>query len=180
MGTRKVARPANQANALSTEVSPQGGDIAPRLAIVIPVYKHSVLMSEAVESALAQQADFGIAIIIVDDGCPFPETETIGTTYAAAHDNVFYVRKPNGGLSSARNYGVDFAIDLLPDLEAVYFLDADNRITPTAMRSGGSPSSAARSRAPCCRRSGWRARRSRVRSPPPGSRTACRSATSVA
>jgi len=134
MGARKVAKPASQVSALSTEVTPRGDDLAPRLAIVIPVYKHSVLMSEAVEAALAQRADFGIAIVIVDDGCPFPETEIIGSTYAAAHGNVFYVRKPNGGLSSARNYGVDFAIDLFPNIEAVYFLDADNRITPTAMQ----------------------------------------------
>ncbi|MBI2254629.1 MAG: glycosyltransferase [Proteobacteria bacterium] len=131
MGTRKVGRVVNADNALATKID---DGFRPRLAIVIPVYKHSVLMSEAVESALAQQADFGIAIIVVDDGCPFPETETIGSAYATAHDSVFYVRKPNGGLSSARNYGVDFALDLFPALEAVYFLDADNRITPTAMR----------------------------------------------
>jgi glycosyltransferase involved in cell wall biosynthesis len=134
MGTRKITRPANEGSVLATQVESRHGDFAPRLAIVIPVYKHSVLMSEAVESALAQQADFGIAIVVVDDGCPFAETETIGTTYAAAHESVFYVRKANGGLSSARNYGVDFAIDLFPDLEAIYFLDADNRITPTAMQ----------------------------------------------
>jgi glycosyltransferase involved in cell wall biosynthesis len=108
--------------------------VSPRLGIVIPVYKHSVLLTEAVESALSQQADFGIAIIIVDDGCPFPETRTIGTAYALAHDNVYYLRKPNGGLSSARNYGVDFALEMFPSIEAIYFLDADNRITPPAMQ----------------------------------------------
>lgn len=106
----------------------------PRLAIVVPVYKHSVLLTEALESALAQQADFQIAIVIVDDGCPFVETQTIGTAYATAHENVFYLRKPNGGLSSARNYGIDFAFEMFPEIEAVYFLDADNRITPPAMQ----------------------------------------------
>ncbi|WP_457302975.1 glycosyltransferase, partial [Phyllobacterium sp. P5_D12] len=40
----------------------------------------------------------------------------------------------NGGLSSARNYGIEFALRNFPNLEAVYFLDADNRITPTAIR----------------------------------------------
>jgi glycosyltransferase involved in cell wall biosynthesis len=106
----------------------------PRLAIVIPVYKHSVLLTEALESALAQQAEFQIAVVIVDDGCPFVETQTIGSAYATAHENIFYLRKPNGGLSSARNYGIDFAFEMFPELEAVYFLDADNRITPPAMQ----------------------------------------------
>ncbi|TYC53062.1 glycosyltransferase [Rhodobacterales bacterium] len=110
------------------------GTSSPVLAILIPVYKHSVLLSEAVDAALAQVAPFEIAIVIVDDGCPFPETAQVGQAYALAHDNVYYLRKPNGGLSSARNYGIDFAVRTFPDLEAVYFLDADNRITPTAMR----------------------------------------------
>ena len=104
------------------------------LAIVIPVYKHSVLLTEAIDAALAQDAPFNIAVVIVDDGCPFPETGQTGRAYALAYDNVYYLRKANGGLSSARNYGIDFALRSFPGLEAVYFLDADNRITPSAMR----------------------------------------------
>lgn len=115
-------------------ISADNDDFAPALAIVIPVYKHSILLTEALESALAQIADFKIAIVIVNDGCPFAETETIGTAYAVAHANVFYLKKPNGGLSSARNYGIEFALEQFPDLEAIYFLDADNRITPPAMQ----------------------------------------------
>lgn len=137
MRTRKLTKPAHESKVTVEDRLPAAagdGGFAPTLAIVVPVYKHSVLMTEAVESALAQQAGFDIAIVIVDDGCPFPETEIIGTTYATAHANVFYVRKPNGGLSSARNYGVDFAFDMFPGIEAIYFLDADNRITPPAMQ----------------------------------------------
>ncbi|MBG6165233.1 glycosyltransferase involved in cell wall biosynthesis [Labrenzia sp. EL_195] len=104
------------------------------IAILIPVFKHSVLLTEAIDSALTQEAPFNIAVVIVDDGCPFPETAQVAQAYALAHDNVYYLRKPNGGLSSARNYGIDFALRTFADLEAVYFLDADNRITPTAMR----------------------------------------------
>lgn len=132
--TRKMSRPANESVSTEVKAAAERPAFAPRLAIVIPVYKHSVLLTEAVESALASQTAFDIATIIVDDGCPFPETEAVGAAYAAAHDSVFYIRKPNGGLSSARNYGVEFALDLFPDIEAVYFLDADNRITPTAMQ----------------------------------------------
>ncbi|MFC6656316.1 glycosyltransferase [Roseibium salinum] len=103
------------------------------VAILIPVYKHSVLLTEAVDAALAQEAPFNIAVVIVDDGCPYPETAQVGQAYALAHENVYYLRKPNGGLSSARNYGIEFALRTFGDLEAIYFLDADNRITSTAI-----------------------------------------------
>lgn len=105
----------------------------PRVCIVIPVFKHSVFLTEAVDAAVAQVAPFEIAVLIVDDGCPFPETTVVGASYAMAHPNVFYLRKANGGLSSARNFGIEFALANFPDVRAVYFLDADNRITSTAI-----------------------------------------------
>lgn len=100
------------------------------VAVVIPVFKHSVLLAEALESALAQRCSYDVQIVIVDDGCPFVETETIGRAYALTHPQITYLRKPNGGLSSARNHGIDYCLRTMPDLAAVYFLDADNRITP--------------------------------------------------
>ncbi|WP_062111204.1 glycosyltransferase [Aureimonas sp. AU40] len=106
---------------------------APRIAVVIPVYKHSALLAEAIESVLAQTAPFEIATIVVDDGCPFPETAEVARAYAMAHANVSYLRKPNGGLSSARNAGIDYALRHFPGFEAIYLLDADNRVTPNAL-----------------------------------------------
>ena len=108
---------------------------APRVVVVIPVFKHPGLLAEAVGSVLAQRASFEIAVVIVNDGCPFPETEEIGQAYALAGENVFYVRKPNGGLSSARNFGIDFAARTFPSFEAIYLLDADNRITTSALQA---------------------------------------------
>ncbi|MBN9672254.1 glycosyltransferase [Roseibium aggregatum] len=124
---------SDKPNVRHAEFGSSGPD-APVLAILIPVFKHSVLLAEAIESALAQVAPFKIAVVIVDDGCPFPETAHVGQAYALAHENVFYLRKANGGLSSARNYGIEFALRSFAGLEAIYFLDADNRITPPAMR----------------------------------------------
>ncbi|GEM_PF-228942 len=114
------------------EASP--ATLSPTVAILIPAYKHSVLLTEAIDSALAQDAPFDIAVVIVDDGCPYPETAHVGQLYALSEPHVFYLRKQNGGLSSARNYGIEFALRTFPEVEAVYFLDADNRITPTAIR----------------------------------------------
>ncbi|MCW1918870.1 glycosyltransferase [Rhodobacter sp. KR11] len=107
---------------------------APLLAIIIPVYRHSVLMVEAVDSALAQEAPFGIQVVIVNDGCPHPETHETGLALARAHpDRVTYLKKPNGGLSSARNHGIDHVLTQMPSVRAIYMLDADNRLRPPAM-----------------------------------------------
>src|SRR5262249_32003651 len=43
---------------------------------------------------------------------------------------VYYLKKPNGGLSSARNYGIRFALDAWPSIQAFFLLDADNKLSP--------------------------------------------------
>ncbi|HEV7260402.1 MAG TPA: glycosyltransferase [Bosea sp. (in: a-proteobacteria)] len=106
-----------------------GTDI--RAAILIPAYGQPWLTAEALRSALAQVTDFAYAIIVVNDGCPHPETAEVCQTFAASHPGqIFHLHKRNGGLSAARNTGIEFALAAFPDLEAVYFLDCDNRIGP--------------------------------------------------
>ena len=107
---------------------------AARLAIVVPVYGHPGLVSEALESALAQQAPFGIHIVVVNDGCPQPETHQVLQAYAHAYrGRISYLRRPNGGLSAARNTGIAHVLAHLPQVEAIFMLDADNRLRPRAM-----------------------------------------------
>ena len=104
--------------------------LTPQIAIVIPVYKHSVLAGEAIRCALEQETEFATAIVLVNDGCPFPETDRLCREFARAHPNrIVYLHRPNGGLSAARNTGIDFALATWPTVEAIYFLDADNRIS---------------------------------------------------
>ena len=107
----------------------------PALAVVIPVYKHSVLLEEAVISALNQETEFRLVIVIVNDGCPMPETHQTCLDFAiAAPDRVTYIRQPNGGLSAARNTGIDHVLAAWESVEAIYFLDADNRLFPNALQ----------------------------------------------
>ncbi|MFZ1469985.1 MAG: glycosyltransferase [Paracoccaceae bacterium] len=106
----------------------------PRLAILIPVFRHPVLLVDAIESVLAQRVDFGLRLILVNDGCPLPETEAVCRDYAMAHPGLItYLRKPNGGLSDARNHGIRHVLDHMPSVQAIYMLDADNRLRPDAM-----------------------------------------------
>lgn len=108
----------------------------PAVAIVIPMYRHSGLVAEALSSALSQQASFGIVTILVNDGCPYPESHLLGMQFAHRFkDRIVYIRKPNGGLSSARNAGIEFVVKHLPTVQAIFFLDADNRLQPGSLAS---------------------------------------------
>lgn len=103
----------------------------PELAIIIPVHRQPGLLAEALEDALAQQGAPRHAIIVVDDGCPLPETAAIALSYARRHPGrVVLLRLPNGGLPAARNSGIDFALRAWPDCRALLMLDADNRLRP--------------------------------------------------
>jgi glycosyltransferase involved in cell wall biosynthesis len=110
-----------------------GADLAPQIVVIVPIYKHSALVAEAIESVLDQQCPHPIAMLLVSDGCPHPETDAVASTYATVYQNIFYFRNVNGGPSAARNFGIDYALSAWPSLDAVYFLDADNRLSSTAM-----------------------------------------------
>jgi glycosyltransferase involved in cell wall biosynthesis len=105
------------------------------IAFVVPVFRHSVLVFEAIASLLAQTDKELIHIIVVDDGCPHEQTVAAGVGLAMAHPNIYYIRQANRGLSAARNRGVDFVLANLPGCDAIFFLDADNMLLPYALGS---------------------------------------------
>ena len=106
-----------------------------RVAVIVPTYKQPGLLAEALDTALRQRCDFGYSIIVVEDGCPFPETAQVCRDFAAAHPGrIHHLRKRNNGLGAARNTGIEFALAAFPGLEAVYFLDSDNRIQPLLLQ----------------------------------------------
>ncbi len=104
---------------------------APRVAAVIPAYRQPGLLGEAILSVLRQDSAARAVAVVVNDGCPFPETLQTALSFSRAYPGLVYVlSRRNGGLSAARNAGIAFALQAWPDLEAVMFLDADNRIRP--------------------------------------------------
>ena len=109
-----------------------------RVAIILPTHRHSGLLPEALDTALSQQTDFPYAVVIVNDGCPFPETDRVCREFAAAHSGrIYYLHTRNNGLSAARNTGIDFALAAFPALDAVYFLDSDNRRRACSPQAAG-------------------------------------------
>lgn len=108
----------------------------PVVAVVIPSFKQPSLTIEAIESALRQKTSFDYRVVVVNDGCPYEETDRVCSGYARAYPNrIRYVRRRNGGLSAARNTGVQVALDTWPSVEAVQMLDSDDRLGPASLEA---------------------------------------------
>ena len=79
-------------------------DFNPLVSIVIPVYNGANFLSEAIDSALAQTYR-NLEVIVVNDGSTDNgATERIALSYG---DKIRYFSKPNGGVSSALNLGIE-------------------------------------------------------------------------
>ncbi|MBP0444042.1 glycosyltransferase [Roseomonas sp. SSH11] len=101
------------------------------MAVIIPAWRQPALLAEAILSVLAQRGSREVAAVVVDDGCPMPETREVALALARAHPGrVFLLRQANAGLSAARNAGIDFALRAWPGCRALFMLDADNRLGP--------------------------------------------------
>jgi glycosyltransferase involved in cell wall biosynthesis len=112
-----------------------------RYVVVIPVFKHSVLVADALRSVLVQEDAESMRAIVVDDGCPHTETREMLAAFQGAHpDRISVYRQKNRGLSGARNTGIEVALRNYPDAEGIYFLDADNTLEPWALTRVGQAS----------------------------------------
>jgi len=95
----------------------------PTMSIVVPVYKVESYLKECIESVLDQSfRDF--ELILVDDGSP-DNCPAICDEYAARDSRIRVIHKENGGLSDARNAGLDVATG-----KYIYFLDGDDYVHP--------------------------------------------------
>jgi glycosyltransferase involved in cell wall biosynthesis len=93
------------------------------ISIVIPVYKVEAYLSACVESVLAQTYQ-NFEVILVDDGSP-DNCPAMCDAWAEKDSRIRVIHKENGGLSSARNAGIDVAKG-----DYLAFLDSDDLWTP--------------------------------------------------
>ena len=91
------------------------------LTVVIPVYNVEKYLSKCIESILNQTLPVD-EIILVDDGSKDRSGE-IADEYAAKYNNIKVIHQENGGLSAARNTGIDAATK-----EYIAFVDSDDYI----------------------------------------------------
>ena len=95
--------------------------MSPKVSVIIPVYKVEPYIRQAFDSVI-NQTYRNLQIILVDDGSP-DNCGTICDEYAAGDNRVTVIHKENGGVSSARNAGINVATG-----EWIYFMDSDDWI----------------------------------------------------
>lgn len=77
------------------------------ISVIVPVYNVEAFLRKCLESIINQTYPY-LEIILVDDGST-DNSGSICDQYAACDNRIKVYHKPNGGLSSARNYGLDRA-----------------------------------------------------------------------
>lgn len=97
-----------------------------RVSVIVPIYQVEAYLPRCLDSILAQTfSDF--ELILVDDGtkddCP-----RIMEEYARRDARIRRIHKENGGLSSARNAGLDAARGMY-----IAFVDSDDYVAPTLL-----------------------------------------------
>lgn len=99
----------------------------PLISVIVPVYKVEPYLRRCVDSILGQTfIDF--EIILVDDGSP-DGCPAICDEYAKKDSRVHVIHQKNGGLSAARNAGIDWAF-ANSDSQWLSFVDSDDWIHP--------------------------------------------------
>lgn len=94
----------------------------PLVSIIVPIYNKEKIVSKCIESCINQTLK-DIEIILIDDGSTDKST-LICDEYAKIDIRVKVIHKKNGGLSSARNAGLDMASG-----EYIGFVDGDDYIS---------------------------------------------------
>lgn len=93
----------------------------PLISIIVPVYNAQKFLNRCVDSLISQTYE-NIEIILVNDGSK-DDSGAICDSFAQKDSRVKVIHKENGGVSSARNLGLDTATG-----EYIAFVDADDYV----------------------------------------------------
>ena len=96
----------------------------PKVSVIVPVYNVEKYITRCLTSLVNQTID-DLEIILVNDGST-DNSEKLIKQFKKDYKNIIYVKKENGGLSSARNFGLIYATG-----EYVAFLDSDDYVDRT-------------------------------------------------
>ncbi|MFR4697621.1 MAG: glycosyltransferase family 2 protein [Streptococcus salivarius] len=92
------------------------------VSIVIPIYNVEAYLKQCLET-IVNQTYPNLEIILVNDGSP-DNSEEICKEFFKRDSRIRYVRQVNGGLSAARNTGIDLATG-----DYITFVDPDDWVT---------------------------------------------------
>lgn len=95
----------------------------PLISVIVPIYKVEPYLRRCLDS-IVNQTYTNLEIILVDDGSP-DGCPAISDEYAAKDSRIIVIHKENGGLSDARNAGLDICKG-----EYISFVDSDDWVEP--------------------------------------------------
>lgn len=104
-------------------------DVVKKLSIIIPVYNLEDSIGFCLDSCLRQDIP-EYEIVCVDDGSTDNSAEVINSYIKKFPDKVRLYQKPNGGVSSARNFGIGKATG-----EWIWFIDGDDYIAENCLKT---------------------------------------------
>lgn len=78
------------------------------ISIIVPIYNVERFLPSTLDSLIQQKGDVDYEILLIDDGST-DKSEDICIKYASKNKRISVIHKSNGGLSSARNAGIDIA-----------------------------------------------------------------------
>lgn len=96
----------------------------PKASIVVPIYNVAQYLPQCLDS-LMTQTERDIEILLVDDGAT-DDSPRLMAEYVARDARFVPIHRENGGLSAARNTGIDHARG-----DFLFFVDADDWVEPT-------------------------------------------------
>ena len=97
----------------------------PLISVVVPIYNVEQYLERCINSILHQTYQ-NLEIILVDDGSP-DNSGAICDSYSSLDQRIKVIHKRNGGLSDARNVGLDMAGG-----EFIAFVDSDDALLVAA------------------------------------------------
>lgn len=95
----------------------------PEISVIVPVFNCTKFLPEMLGDSLQQEYE-NFELLLIDDGST-DNSLAICNQYALQDDRIRVIHQKNGGVSKARNRGIDEARG-----EYIVFIDADDRIRP--------------------------------------------------
>lgn len=97
-----------------------------KLSIIVPIYNIEQYLFRCIES-ISNAICGDVEVLLVDDGSTDLSSK-IAKDYASRNERFLYYKKDNGGLSDARNYGINNATG-----DYIWFVDGDDYIPPNSV-----------------------------------------------
>ena len=108
--------------------------IKDKIFVIVPVYNVEQYLERCVNSLLNQTYS-NYEIVLVDDGST-DSSSLLCDELSMNHSNITVIHKENGGLSSARNTGIEYAVNQgFLDDSWIAFIDSDDYIHPEFLSS---------------------------------------------